>query len=101
MERWVEHYLELHSTKNVVTDLALNSINGLLVKEHFNKEPTMEELSKAVDCLTSGKAPASDGIYPEIIKGGKPVLLQPLHDLTSSVFVGRKDTCPKICETQI
>ena len=41
----------------------------------------MEELSKAIDALASGKAPGEDGIPPEIIKCGKSALLQPLHEL--------------------
>ena len=41
----------------------------------------MEELSKAIDRLTCGKAPGSEGIPPEVLKSGKSALLQPPHDL--------------------
>ena len=41
----------------------------------------MEELSKAINRLSCGKAPGSDGIPSEVLKSGKPALLQPLHDL--------------------
>ena len=81
MLRWTEHYLELYATQNTVTDSALNAIPDLSVMEELDNPPTMEELSKAIDRLTCGKAPGSDGIPPEVLKSGKPALLQPLHDL--------------------
>ena len=49
--------------------------------EEIRALPTLEDLSKAIDCLTSGKAPGNDGIPPEVLKSGKPSLLQPLQDL--------------------
>jgi hypothetical protein len=81
MKRWTEHYLELYATLNVVTDTALNAIPDLPVMEELDTPPTMDELSKAIDCLACRKAPGSDGIPPEVLKSGKPALLQPLHDL--------------------
>ena len=47
----------------------------------LDTRPTMEELSKAINRLSCGKAPGSDGIPSEVLKSGKPALLQPLHDL--------------------
>ena len=35
--------------------------------EELDSAPTLEELSKAVDALASGKAPGQDGIPPEVI----------------------------------
>jgi len=38
MERWVEHYLELYSTENLVTDAALTKLSeGLPVMENLDK----------------------------------------------------------------
>jgi stalled ribosome rescue protein Dom34 len=79
MERWVEHYLELYSTQNVVTDAELGAINQLPVLDELDEEPTKEELSKAIDCLAIGKALGEDGIPPEVIKTGKE-LIEDLHE---------------------
>jgi hypothetical protein len=40
MEGWIEHYLELYSAHNVVTDAALSVINQMPVLDELNKEPT-------------------------------------------------------------
>ncbi|XP_047490320.1 uncharacterized protein LOC125039959 [Penaeus chinensis] len=81
LERWVEHYLELDTTQNVVTDAALADTPDLPVMEELDALPTKEELSKAISNLLSGKAPGIDSIPAEVLKGGKPALLEPLHTL--------------------
>ena len=75
------HYLELYAKQTTVTDTALNAIPELPVMVELDSQPTMEELSKAINRLSCGKAPGSDGIPSEVLKSGKPALLQPLHDL--------------------
>ena len=67
MKRWVEHYLDICGTENKVTEAALNAIPQLTVLEELDAEPTLDELGKANSCLTSGKAPGSNGIPPKII----------------------------------
>ena len=78
---WVEHYLELYSTQNIVTDTALNALPGVPVIEELDNTPTLEELSIAIDGLAWGKAPGKNGIPPEVLKHGKQTILQPLHEL--------------------
>ena len=43
--------------------------------------PSMEELDKAINALANRKAPGADGIPPEILKTGKPALMQHLYEL--------------------
>ncbi|XP_063598208.1 uncharacterized protein LOC134774742 [Penaeus indicus] len=80
MERWVEHYSELYSRQNV-TSAALDAIKGLPVLEELDTEPIIEDLSKTIDSLASGKAPGSDGIPPDLIKHCKTTLLLPLYEV--------------------
>ena len=47
----------------------------------LDNEPTIDELSKAINNLASRKAPGSDGIPPDLIKHCKTTLLQPLHEV--------------------
>ena len=81
MERWVEHYLELYSKENAITDKALDTIESLPVMTELDTEPTEDDLSKAIDSLKNGKAPGKDDIPPEVTKHGKPALLHHLHVL--------------------
>ena len=82
MERWAEHYQQLYSRENIVTDTAIERITPLPVMDELDAPPSLEELSKAIDTLASGKAPGSDGIPPEVIKASKKtVLLDHLHEL--------------------
>jgi len=62
MERWVQHYSELYPRENVVTDEALNAIKGLPEWDELDSDPTLGELNKALDSLSSGKAPGKDTI---------------------------------------
>ena len=93
MAHWVEHYLELYATQNVVTDAALNAIEELPVLDELDAEPTEEELSKAIDCLSTGKAPGEDGIPAEVIKRGKDAPLGDLLELLRLCW--REGSVPK------
>ncbi|KAJ8042533.1 hypothetical protein HOLleu_13607 [Holothuria leucospilota] len=79
--RWVKHYLEIYSRKNIVIDEALTAIKDLPVVEELDYEPTLEELIKAIDTPKSNQVAGKDGIPPEIIKFGKLVILKHLHNL--------------------
>ncbi|XP_076462059.1 uncharacterized protein LOC143294568 [Babylonia areolata] len=79
VERWVERYQELYSRENIVADAAVESIPNLPVMEELDIPPSEEELSKAIDSLTCGKAPGKDSIPPEVIKAVKRTV--PHHHL--------------------
>ena len=79
MERWVEHYTELYARENVVTEDALNAIECLPELEELDREPTIDEVSEALDSLASGKAPGKDGIPAEVLKCCKEILITELH----------------------
>ena len=73
MERWVEHYLELYSIENTVSEEALNSIHLMPIMVALDSEPTASEIEKAINGLANGKAPGNDAIPPKMIKQGIPV----------------------------
>ncbi|CAH1226359.1 CD209 [Branchiostoma lanceolatum] len=81
MERWVEHYSDLYSRQNTVSPSALDAIECLPTMDELDAEPTLDGLNKAIDSLSTGKAPGSDAIPPDLLKHCKTVLLLPLHEL--------------------
>ena len=86
LDRWVEHYSELYSRKTTVTTPALESVSQLPILVELDDVPSMTDLSKAIDKLTSGKAPGNDGIPPDLIKCCKSCLLPALHDLLTQCW---------------
>lgn len=82
----MEHYAELYSRENIVQQAVLDATDRLPQMPELDEPPTIEELSKAVDKLPSGKATGKDGIPAEIIKSGKSSLLVPLHKLLTQCW---------------
>ena len=79
----MEHYSDIYSTENIVSPSALDAVECLPTMEESDTElePTVEEHSKAIDSLASGKAPGSDRIRPHLIKHCKTTSLHSLHVL--------------------
>ena len=81
----MEHYSDLYSRENTGSTAALYVIQCLPTMDELDSEPSLEELSKAIDSLASGKAPGNDGIPPELIKHCKTTLLLPLHEVLCQI----------------
>lgn len=61
----MEHYSDLFSKQKPVSASALNTIKFF---PNMDTETTLGMLSRAIDSIPAGKAPASDGIPPDLIK---------------------------------
>ena len=81
MERWVEHYSDLYSTENTMSPAVLDATECLSTMDELDSETSVEELSKGIDSLASGKAPGNDGIPPDLIKHCTTTLLLPLIEV--------------------
>ena len=81
MERWVEHYSELYSRVNVVSEEALMAMESLSIMDDLDSKPTLEDINHALDQLSSGNATGNGGIPVEVIKCAKGTLLKELHEI--------------------
>ena len=61
MERWVEHY-SLYYTENHISEDAIENNEILPTMAELDEEPTLDELSKAIEHSTFCKAQGNDGI---------------------------------------
>ena len=57
MERWMEHYSELYSRVNVISEEAFMAMESLSIMDELDSEPTLQDINQALDQLSSGKAP--------------------------------------------
>ena len=79
---WKEHYSELYSKESVVWDAAIKNTTQMPTMDELDTPLTIEELNKAINSLSSDKAPGNDGIPPEIVKAGKDSsLINRFHEL--------------------
>lgn len=75
--RWIEHYSDLYlEERRLDITLQLPSL-----PEMTELEPSIAELSKAIDDLFSGKAPGNDAIPAERLKMNKLVILPDLQQI--------------------
>ena len=83
-------YYKFYLHETVVTDAVLNYITPLPIMDELDAKPNIEELDKAVDALSNGKAPGSDGIPPEVITSGNraPAPLDLLHEVLCFCWKG-------------
>ena len=77
LQKWEKHYSHLYSREDIVSPTALYANECLPFMKELDAELTVEELSKAIYSLASGKTSGSDGIPPDLIKHCKTTLLQP------------------------
>ena len=61
----------------MTVDIPRDVIECLPTIDELDSEPSVEEFSKSIDSLASGKAPGNDGIPPDLIKHCKTTLLLP------------------------
>ena len=54
-----------------------------------NRQPTLEEVKKAISKMSAGKAPEKDGIPAKIYKAAGPVALEAFHSVVTSIWEGK------------
>ena len=86
LDRWAEHFKEV---LNQVSDFDMTVLNELPqydVEADLDKQPTLEEVQKAIKQLSSGKAAGDDCIPPEIYKHGGDGIANQLLDIIKQIW---------------
>ncbi|KAL8611913.1 hypothetical protein ACOMHN_061994 [Nucella lapillus] len=85
-ERWREHFSTLLNRPSTVSNEALDQIPQRPTLDSLDLPPSLEEVHRAIQQTSSGKAPGKDGIPAEIFKTVGPVAFDTFHDLHCSIW---------------
>ena len=74
LKRWTEHFNSVLNRPSSVNDIAINRLPQKECNVLLDEFPTVTETRKAIQHLSSGKAPGTDAIPAEVYKaGGRPM----------------------------
>nr|VZI48245.1 unnamed protein product [Spirometra erinaceieuropaei] len=80
LQRWAEHFRGVLNRPSAISDVAIERLPQVETNVDFDLPPSLQETIRAVQQLSSGKAPGSDAIPAEVYKHGG---LQLMHHLTA------------------
>ena len=75
LKRWAEHFNSVLNRPSSVNDNAINRLPQIECNVLLDEFPTVTETRKAIQYLSSGRAPGTDAIPAEVYKaGGLPMI---------------------------
>nr|VZI27966.1 unnamed protein product [Spirometra erinaceieuropaei] len=70
LQRWAEHFRGVLNRPSVISDAAIERLPQVETNVDLDLPPSLQETIRAVQQLSSGKAPGSDAIPAEVYKHG-------------------------------
>nr|VZI51341.1 unnamed protein product [Spirometra erinaceieuropaei] len=86
LQRWTEHFRGVLNRPSVIYDAAIERLPQVETNVDFDLPPSLHETIRAVQQLSSGKAPGSDAIPAEVYKHGGPQLMDQLTALFQEMW---------------
>ncbi|VDL97269.1 unnamed protein product [Schistocephalus solidus] len=103
LKRWSEHFRSDLNCSSSISDAAIDRLPQVDTNKDLDLPPSLPETIRAVQQISSGKAPGSDAVPPEVYKHVVPRLMAELTILpgdvaprTSSSGVQRRDHRPSL-----
>ncbi|VDM02755.1 unnamed protein product [Schistocephalus solidus] len=78
LTRWLEHFRSVLNQPSTISDGAIDRLSEVEITADLDLPPSLQETIRAVQQLSSGKAPGSNAIPDEIYKHGGPQLMNQL-----------------------
>ncbi|BHF68277.1 hypothetical protein SprV_0301131000 [Sparganum proliferum] len=78
LQRWAEHFRGILNRPSAISDAATDRLPQVETNVDLDLPPSLQETIRAVQQLSSGKAPGSEEISVEVYKHGGPPLMDPL-----------------------
>nr|VZI35215.1 unnamed protein product [Spirometra erinaceieuropaei] len=82
LQRWAEHFRGVLNRPSAISDAAIERLPQVQTNAQLDLPPSLQETIRAVQQLSSGKAPGADAIPAEVYKHGGPQLM----DLLTALF---------------
>ncbi|BHF58724.1 hypothetical protein SprV_0100167900 [Sparganum proliferum] len=93
LQRWAEHFRGVLNRPSAISDAAIERLPQVETNVDLDLPPSLQETIRAVQQLSSGKAPGSDAIPAEVYKHGGPQLMDHLTALFQEMW--RKGEVPQ------
>ena len=81
LSRWADHFNSVLNQESTVNNDVIDSLPQYAILDQLDLEPSLSEVTKAIQQLSSGKSLGSDGIPDEIYKHGGAHLVRKLTKL--------------------
>ncbi|VDL94798.1 unnamed protein product [Schistocephalus solidus] len=78
LKRWAEHFTSVLNCSSAISVAAIDRLPQVDMNNDLNLLPSLPENIRAVQQISSGKAPGSGAIQPEVYKHGGPWLMAEL-----------------------
>ncbi|VDL95121.1 unnamed protein product [Schistocephalus solidus] len=86
LKRWAEHFRNVLNCSSAISDAAIDRLPQVDTNNDLDLPPSLPETIRAVQQISSGKAPGSDAIPPEVRKDGGPRLMSELTTLFQEMW---------------
>nr|VZI22628.1 unnamed protein product [Spirometra erinaceieuropaei] len=86
LQRWAEHFRGVLNRPSVISDAAIERLPQVETNVDPDLPPSLQETIRAVQQLSSGKAPGSDANPAEVYKHGGPQLMDHLTALFQEMW---------------
>nr|VZH94532.1 unnamed protein product [Spirometra erinaceieuropaei] len=86
LQRWAEHFRGVLNRPSVISDAAIERLPQVETNVDLDLPPSLQETLRALQPLSSGKAPGSDAIPAEVYKHGGPQLMDRLTALLQEMW---------------
>nr|VZI09470.1 unnamed protein product [Spirometra erinaceieuropaei] len=86
LQRWAEHFQGFLKRPSAISDAAIARLPQVETNADLDRPPSLQETIRAVQQLSSGKAPGSDATPAEVYKHGGPQLMDHLTALFQEMW---------------
>ncbi|VDL94207.1 unnamed protein product [Schistocephalus solidus] len=76
LKRWAEYFRSVRSRSSAISDAAIDRLPQVDTNNDLDLPPSLPETIQAAQQISSGKAPGSDAIQPEVYKHSGPRMME-------------------------